>query len=75
MLRLFLCLPPITPKKSQNMSLFFWVGIFFLRNSEEVSVDLFTSTIWGMAEEDEDVIAPAEFSSPDRQRGERPTFA
>jgi hypothetical protein len=22
-------LPPITPKKSRNMSLFFWVGIFF----------------------------------------------
>jgi hypothetical protein len=38
-------LPPTTPKKSRNMSLFFWVGIFFLRLSEEVSGAPFTSTV------------------------------
>jgi hypothetical protein len=38
-------LPPTSPKKSRNMSLFFWVGIFFLLLSGEVSVDLFTSTV------------------------------
>ena len=57
------------------MSLFFLVGIFFLRHSEEVSVDLFTYTIWGVAEKDEDVIALGEVSSIYRQRGERPIFA
>ena len=41
-------LPTTTPKKSRNMSLFFLVGIFFLRHSEEVSVDLFTSTVCGL---------------------------
>jgi len=55
--------------------MFFLVGIFFLRHSEEVSVDLFNSTIWGMAEKDEDVIAFDEVSGLDRQRGERPIFA
>jgi hypothetical protein len=65
-----ICLPPTTPKKSRNMSMFFWVGIFFLRHSEEVSVDLFTYPIWDMAEKDEDVIALGEFSGLDRQRGE-----
>jgi hypothetical protein len=34
-----------TPKKSRNMSHFFLVGTFFLRHSEEVSVDPFTSTV------------------------------
>jgi hypothetical protein len=57
------------------MSLFFLVGIFFLRHSEEVSLDLFTFTVCGLAEKDEDVIAPGEFSGLDRQRGERPIFA
>ena len=57
------------------MSLFFLVGIFFLRHSEEVSVDLFTSTVCGLAEKDEDVIALGEVSGIDRQRGERPSFA
>jgi hypothetical protein len=41
-------LPLTTPKKSQNMSLFFLAGIFFLRHSEEVSVDLFASAVWPM---------------------------
>jgi hypothetical protein len=48
-------LPSTTPKKSRNMSLFFLVGIFFLRHSEEVSVDLFTSTVCDLTEKDEDV--------------------
>jgi hypothetical protein len=43
-------LPTLTPKKSRNMSQFFLVGIFFLRHSEEVSVDLFTSTVCGLTE-------------------------
>jgi len=47
-------LPPISPKKSKNMSLFNLVGIFFLRHSEEVSVDLFTSTVFVLTEMDED---------------------
>jgi hypothetical protein len=34
-------LPPTTPKKSRNMSLFFWVGIFFLWHLGEAPVDLF----------------------------------
>jgi hypothetical protein len=38
-------LPPITPKKSGNMSQFFFGMDIFLRHSEEVSVDLFTSTV------------------------------
>ena len=50
-------LPLITPKKSQNMSRIFLVGIFFLRHSEEISVDLFTFAVRGLAEKDEDVIA------------------
>jgi|SoiMethySBSTD1v2_1073268.scaffolds.fasta_scaffold5346123_1 hypothetical protein len=57
------------------MSRIFLVGIFFLQNSEVVSVDLFNSTIWGMGEKDEDVIALGDLSSLDRQRGERPIFA
>jgi len=57
------------------MSQFFLVGVFFLRHSEEVSFDLFNSTIWVMAEKDEDVIALGDVSSLDRQRGERPIFA
>jgi hypothetical protein len=28
-------LPPTTPKKSRNMSLFFWVGIFFYDTREK----------------------------------------
>jgi len=48
-------LPTTTPKKSRNMTLFFWVGIFFLRHSEEVSVARFTSTVCGLTEKDEDV--------------------
>ena len=68
-------LPPTTPKKSRNMSLFFLVGIFFLRHSEEVSVDLFTSTVWGLAEKGEDVISLGEVSGIDPQRGERQLFA
>ena len=48
-------LPPTTPKKSRNMSLFFIKGYFFLRHSEEVSVDLITSTVCGLTEKDEDV--------------------
>jgi hypothetical protein len=51
------------------------VGIFFLRHQEEVSVNLFASTVWGLAEKDEDVIALGEFSGLDRQRGELPIFA
>src|SRR5262245_7510097 len=51
------------------------VGIFFLWRSEEVSVDLFASTVCGLTEKDEDVIAKVEFSGIDRQRGERPIFA
>jgi hypothetical protein len=39
------------------MSRIFLVGIFFLRHSEEVSGDLFTFTVCGLAEKDEDVIA------------------
>ena len=57
------------------MSLFNLVGIFFLRHSEEVSVDLFNFTVCGLAEKDEDVIALGEFSCLDRQRSERPIFA
>jgi hypothetical protein len=57
------------------MSQFFLVGIFFLRHSEEVSVDLFNFTVRGLAEKDEDVIALGEFSGLDRQRGVRPIFA
>ena len=57
------------------MSMFFLVGLFFLRHSEEVSVDLFTFTVCGLAEKDEDVIALGEVSGIDRQRGERPSFA
>ncbi len=68
-------LPPISPKKCRNLSQFFLVGIFFLWRSEEVSVDLSASTVCGLAEKDEDVIAPGEFSGIDRQRGERPIFA
>ena len=34
--------------------MFFLVGIFFLRHSEEVSVDLFTSTVCGLAEKGKD---------------------
>ena len=68
-------LPTLTPRKSGNMSRIFLVGIFFLRYSEEVSVDLFTSTVCGLAEKDEDVIALGESSGLDRQRGERPIFA
>jgi hypothetical protein len=45
-------LPPITPKNSGNMSLFFLAGIFFLRHSEEVSDDLFTSAVCRPADED-----------------------
>src|SRR5262245_46838789 len=70
-----LVLPSITPKKSRNMSRIFLGGIFFLRYSEEVSVDLFTFTVCGMAEKDEDVIAPGEFSGVNRQRSERPIFS
>src|SRR5262245_62051620 len=57
------------------MSLFNLVGIFFLRHSEEVSVDLFNFTVCGLAEKDEDVIALGEFSCLDRQRSEPPIFA
>jgi len=41
---------------------------------EEVAVDLFTSTVGGLAEKDEDVIAFAEFSGLDHQGNERPIF-
>jgi hypothetical protein len=57
------------------MSVFFLVGIFFLRHPEEVLVNLFASTVWGLAEKDEDVITRGEFSGLDRQRGELPIFA
>jgi hypothetical protein len=56
------------------MSLFFLVGLFFLRHSEEVSVDLFTSTVCGLAEKDENVIGLGEVSGIDPQRGERQIF-
>ena len=57
------------------MSLFNFVGIFFLRHSEEVSVYLFNFSVCGLAEKDEDVIALGEFSCLDRQRSEHPIFA
>jgi hypothetical protein len=66
-------LPPITPKKSRNMSQFFLAGIFFLRHSEEVSVVLFTSAVCGLAEKDE--LASGEVFSVDRRRSELPIFA
>jgi hypothetical protein len=48
-------LPTTTPKKSRYMSHFFLVGIFFFRHSEDVSVDLFTSTVCGLAKKDGDL--------------------
>lgn len=47
----------------------------FIQNSEEVSVDLFISTVCSLAEKDEEVIAPGEFSGLERQRGELPILA
>ena len=58
----------------KSVAVFFGRDIFLWR-SEEVSVDLFASTVCGLAEKDEDVIALGEFSGIDRQRGERPIFA
>jgi hypothetical protein len=49
------------------------VGIFFLRHSEEVSVDPFTSTVCGLAEKDE--IALGGVFGLDRRRSELPIFA
>jgi hypothetical protein len=66
-------LPPITPKKSRNMSQFFLVGIFFLLRSEEVSVDFFISAVCGLAEKDE--IALGEVFGLDQRRSELPIFA
>jgi len=49
------------------------VGIFFLRHSEEVSVNFFTSAVCGQAEKDE--IALGEVFGLDRRRSELPIFA
>jgi hypothetical protein len=66
-------LPPITPKKSRNMSQFFLVRIFFLLRSEEALVDFFISAVCGLAEKDE--IALGEVFSLDQRRSELPIFA
>src|SRR5262245_2309614 len=58
------------------MSVFFWGRyIFFLRHPEGVSVNLLASSVWGLAEKDEDVIALGEFSGLDRQRNEVSIFS
>ena len=43
-------LPPITPKKSRNMSLLFWVGIFFYDTREKYRSNSSLSTVCGLTE-------------------------